>query len=441
MAAAAAVLLGYAAFCGAIAWRGARRRPPAATRDEGAPLLVVHASQTGFAEELAQRTAAALGAAAVPVRLGALDTLDAGTLAATRRALFLVSTSGEGDAPDSAARFVRKVMRAEARLHGLEYGLLALGDRSYAHFCGFGRALDAWLRARGARPLFPRIEMDDGSEDALQRWQREIAALAEGAAEFRVAEQDTAAPWRLVEREALNPEGLGAPVFRLAFEPVRHAAHWHAGDIAVLEIHGAGDGLQRRDYSIASIPEDGRIDLLVRQVRRADGTLGRGSGLLTAQLQLGDQVALRLRANRGFRAPEEDRPMVLIGNGTGMAGLRAHLRARQRAGRRRNWLLFGERSRAQDFLCGAEIEAMLADGHLARLDLAVSREAPRRHVQDALRAAGDELRAWVAEGAVIMVCGSLEGMAPGVHAALQDILGAEALEALAAAGRYRRDVY
>jgi sulfite reductase (NADPH) flavoprotein alpha-component len=53
----------------------------------------------------------------------------------------------------------------------------------------------------------------------------------------------------------------------------------------------------------------------------------------------------------------------------------------------------------------------------------------------------DALRDWVARGAAIYVCGSLEGMAAGVDDALAQVLGAGQLAALADAGRYRRDVY
>jgi len=53
----------------------------------------------------------------------------------------------------------------------------------------------------------------------------------------------------------------------------------------------------------------------------------------------------------------------------------------------------------------------------------------------------DVLRAWVADGAVIYICGSLNGMAAGVEAAITDILGAAALQDLIEQGRYRRDVY
>jgi len=48
---------------------------------------------------------------------------------------------------------------------------------------------------------------------------------------------------------------------------------------------------------------------------------------------------------------------------------------------------------------------------------------------------------WVADGAALYVCGSLEGMAGGVHAVLSDLLGAETLDELSATRRYCRDVY
>ncbi len=62
-------------------------------------------------------------------------------------------------------------------------------------------------------------------------------------------------------------------------------------------------------------------------------------------------------------------------------------------------------------------------------------------MQHVLAAREKQLRAWVADGAAIYVCGSLQGMAGGVHDALVAALGQEQLDQLDAAGRYRRDVY
>src|SRR5690606_38081067 len=111
-----------------------------------------------------------------------------------------------------------------------------------------------------------------------------------------------------------------------------------------------------REYSIASIASDGVLELIVRQERHADGHLGLGSGWLTEYLPLHGSVSLRLRRNSGFHLPQAPAPLVLIGNGTGLAGLRSLLKARIAAGERDNWLLFGERNRAHDFLCGDQLQ-------------------------------------------------------------------------------------
>src|SRR3546814_978865 len=94
------------------------------------------------------------------------------------------------------------------------------------------------------------------------------------------------------------------------------------------------------------------------------------------------------------------------------------------AGHQRNWLVFGERSAAHDGFHTGELQAWRENGSLQRLELVYSRDQPqRRYVQEALVEAAAEVRQWVAEGAAIYVCGSLRGMAPGVDAALERILG------------------
>ena len=84
----------------------------------------------------------------------------------------------------------------------------------------------------------------------------------------------------------------------------------------------------------------------------------------------------------------------------------------------------------------------LRAGELQHLDLAFSRDqAQKRYVQDLLREQHERLCAWLAEGAAIYVCGSLQGMAGGVDAALRKLLGDEVVDDLIEEGRYRRDVY
>jgi sulfite reductase (NADPH) flavoprotein alpha-component len=177
-------------------------------------------------------------------------------------------------------------------------------------------------------------------------------------------------------------------------------------------------------------------------MRAADGTLGLGSGWLTEHADVGAVIDVRVRRNESFHAPTDDRPVIFVGNGTGVAGLRALIKARMARGHMRNWLVFGERHAQADRLHVDELERWHDLGGIERLDLVWSRQSRgSRYVQDRLRAMADEVRRYIAEGASIYVCGSLAGMAPGVDAALRTILGEARVDELTATGRYRRDVY
>jgi sulfite reductase (NADPH) flavoprotein alpha-component len=436
-AAALAMLATYAGVCFATL-RGRR----AQTSGSGqADWLVVHASQTGTCEFLAERTRETLATGGLNVHVAGMDDIGEARLRAATRILFIVSTYGEGDAPDSGARFARMLATTEADLSHLHYGVLALGDSSYAQYCGFGRALDAALASRGAQALFARVEADRVAPAAIEAWQHHLSHLA-GTADA----PDWSAPdygqWRIAERRQLNPGSAGAPAFLLSLTPVGGALpHWEAGDLVQVSAPAAPD--YPREYSIASLPADGSVELLVRLHLHADGSVGAASGYLCNEAGDNDTVALRVREHKRFRAGDNaQRPMILIGNGTGIAGLRSHIKGRVAAGQTRTWLLFGERNAQHDYLFQGELAAWKRSGGLEQLDLAFSRDGGAlRYVQHVLAAHDKQLRTWVADGAAIYVCGSLQGMAGGVHDALVAALGQEQIDQLDAAGRYRRDVY
>lgn len=420
--------------------------PGAATSSDSSPTLIAFASQTGFAAELASRTAQSMQSAGTPVLLAALHEIDEQILRNTKSALFVVSTTGEGDAPDPAAAFVRDVLDSSIALKDLNYGVLALGDREYDNYCAFGHRVDQWLRHQGANALFDVVEVDNGDEAALRHWQHQLSVLC-NSPDLPDWEQPRYDRWQLISRRLMNPNSAGDACFHIELQPQSDATPWQAGDIAEIDPRNSTwnpgrETLPHREYSIASLPGDGAIHLLVRQMHRPGGEPGLGSGWLTAGAQIGDDIALRVRVNSNFHAPQADVPMILIGNGTGIAGLRALLKERIKAARHRNWLIFGERNAAHDRFYSEELQQWRAADQIERIDWVFSRDQPgRRYVQDRIRECADDIRRWVSEGAAIYVCGSLQGMAPGVDAALSDVLSAALLESLATGGRYRRDVY
>lgn len=435
-----------------------------------ARVLVAHGSQTGQAEQLAWRTAESLHLAGRGVRVCALNDVDAAALAGVDELYVITSTYGEGDPPDSAALFADHLEQAPdapglpARLPGLKHAVLALGDHEYEHFCGFGRRVDAWLRQQGATPLFERIEVDQMDETAIRGWFEHLSMHAGAAAmDGWQSEQLDVAGWRLADRRLLNPGSPGEGVYHLELEPVEGPLpEWAAGDLVhIAPPHGAVNEAgepdrQPRAYSIASVPEDGRLHLLVRLRRLADGRTGCVSGWLCLHAAIGERLTLGVRAHPAFRIGDNAwRRLLLVGNGTGMAGLRAHLRARDRLlppGHQPgqgadlavapSWLFFGERDPQIDLHHQDELQAWRDSGLLAGLDLAFSRDLSQpAYVQQRLAERASDIRDWVAQGAAIYVCGSLAGMAAAVDETLREVLGGDTLLALQREGRYRRDVY
>ena len=217
--------------------------------------------------------------------------------------------------------------------------------------------------------------------------------------------------------------------------------------------------LAPRLYSISSSPyaHSGEIHTTVAVVRYRSHSRERGgvcSTLLADRTSPGETLPVYVQPNKRFRLPTDaSAPIIMIGPGTGIAPFRAFLHQRRALGHSgRNWLFFGERSAATDFLYRDELEAMQADHHLTRLNLAFSRDQERKiYVQDRMLEQAPMFYQWLEQGASIYVCGDASRMAKDVDATLHTIVAQQAgLSAEAASEyvndlkdkhRYHRDVY
>ncbi|WP_225828581.1 bifunctional nitrate reductase/sulfite reductase flavoprotein subunit alpha [Streptomyces naphthomycinicus] len=217
--------------------------------------------------------------------------------------------------------------------------------------------------------------------------------------------------------------------------------------------------LQPRLYSISSSPlaHPGEVRLTVSVVRYTNDVGRDRKGVCSSYLaDCADDGPVQVFVQRSphFRPPADPAtPMIMVGPGTGVApfvGFLEDRRARGHTGA--NWLFFGEQRQATDFYYREDLEAHRASGHLARLDLAFSRDQRNKiYVQDRMRENGARLWQWLRDGAHFYVCGDAGRMAKDVDQALKDVVGAHGgmdheeasayVRRLSAEKRYVRDVY
>lgn len=217
--------------------------------------------------------------------------------------------------------------------------------------------------------------------------------------------------------------------------------------------------LTPRQYSISSSPlvspHEVQLTVAVVRYRGADGG-PRGGVASTYLADLPDctPVPVFLQRSPHFRPPQDPQtPMIMVGPGTGIAPFRGFLQERRALGHTGpNWLFFGDRHRAQNFYYQDDLQDMVDDGHLNRLDLAFSRDQAKRvYVQHKMLDYGADVWRWLEDGAHFYVCGDATRMAKDVDDALTEIIRTHAgmsadaardyKRELVAAKRYVRDVY
>ncbi len=217
--------------------------------------------------------------------------------------------------------------------------------------------------------------------------------------------------------------------------------------------------LQPREYSIASSPNTNPDEIHLTVAVERQHTIrgyreGAASTHLADRVRPGNTVPVYVKRNKNFKLPDDaDAPVIMVGPGTGVAPFRAFLEERGYGGAGGpSWLFFGDRHFRTDFLYQIEWQQRLKEGVLDRIDVAFSRDGPRKvYVQDRMRERGRELYEWLEAGAHLYVCGDAKRMAPDVHQTLIEIIQREGGRSAEEAGehvkelqrerRYQRDIY
>ena len=330
--------------------------------------------------------------------------------------------------------------------HDVDY---AAGDSLGVFATNDPVVVDAWLAATGVRGQ-QTVEVD-GVEQTMREAlisHYDICRVTSDLLRFIADNSRDAkalrAPKPKLDKWLVNRNGLD-----LVQEFAVHADPTEWQDVLVR--------LTPRSYSISSSPlvspREVHLTVGVVRYRGADG--GRRGGVCSTFLaDRATSARVFLQRSPHFRPPgDATTPMIMVGPGTGIAPFRGFLQERRALGHTgRNWLFFGDQHRDENFYYRDDLEDMVRDGLLNRLDLAFSRDQARRvYVQHKMLDYGRDVWRWLDDGGHFYVCGDASRMAKDVDAALTTIIethGGMSHERahdykreLVADKRYVRDVY
>lgn len=541
-------------------------------------LTVLYGSQTGNAKAVATQYAEQAKSKGFDVKLINMADYKPKNIKNETHIAILVSTHGEGDAPDDAVQLHEFLGSKKApKLNNLKYAVLGLGDSSYEFFCQTAKDFDERLAKLGATAMTSRVDCDVDYDQDVDTWSEAVnsvlkdeftassvvpmpgvtlpatnTAASESAAVYtkknpfsaeliesqkitgrdsikdirhiEISLEDSGIEYKpgdalgvwflndtaLVERllttlaidaseqvtikdetlsiadalkekleltqsyptfvhkyaqivanDALNELLADKAALReyLAERQIIDVVLEYPGTMTAQQLAESLRPLMPRLYSIASSQAevDEEVHLTVATVEFEQHGFthqGGASGFLGHRLEEGQEVKVYVESNQNFRLPENgDTPVIMIGPGTGIAPFRAFMQEREaQEAEGKNWLFFGNPNFTQDFLYQVEWQRFLKEGVLDKISLAFSRDQKDKvYVQHRILEEGEQVFAWLEQGAHIYVCGDANRMAKDVNDALVAVVekhgnksheeAEQYVNDLRRNKRYQKDVY
>ncbi len=426
-------------------------------------LTIIYVTETGNSKFIGLELSKALKEKSVNVKLKASNQYRFTDLEKEKNVVFIISTHGEGEMPEPGKKFWEFVKNEDLKLDNLHYLVIALGDTNYPLFCQAGKDLEKRLDQLSAKKKAPRIDFDLDFEDHLDTAKDKVfeafgASVSGGSGVVKKSFNKSNYEGEILTNIVLNDIGSVKETRHIEIGVDGDISYEPGDSIGILLTDKNGDKITPRLYSIASSVDEteGEVHLTVSVLKYKDKDGVEQKGLCSnylADLEPGSKVNFYVSKNRQFKLPDNDKDIIMVGPGTGIAPFRSFMAQRNfSAASGKNWLFFGECNFLKDFLYQTEWQDYLDSELLTNIDVAFSRDQKEKiYVQHKIKERGKELFNWLEKGAYFYVCGDKEKMSKDVEDSLLKVIeefgkkskkqAGEYLDKLKEEERYLLDVY
>jgi sulfite reductase (NADPH) flavoprotein alpha-component len=309
--------------------------------------------------------------------------------------IIFTSTYGLGTAPTNGNNF-ETLLQKYPQQQEIDFSIIGFGSKAYPDYCAYALELaDLLTKQTWAKQFLPIHTVNDKSTEEFAKWVKEwseksLIALATAPAVYN-EKIPNLKKFKVIAKTLVIDDNA---TFKIILKPLTKLK-FRSGDL--LAIYPAADH-RERFYSIAQV--NGKIQLIVKLYEG-----GFGSSYLY-NLKDGDYLKCRVMHNPNFHFPKKAKAVVMIANGTGIAPFLGMILENKKQVQIHLYAGFRFRNvltkNYQDF-ASAEINL----SRLSSFDIAYSREENAQYVMDLINDDAVKIVNSLANGGVIMICGSL----------------------------------
>ncbi|MCF4100371.1 PepSY domain-containing protein [Gillisia sp. M10.2A] len=375
-----------------------------ADKDEAEYIILV-GSETGKTFDFAYRFSKSLESHDKLVHLSSLN--EYSTYNNAKHIIIFTATYGDGDAPASATKFLKKFKQVEPK-NPVDCTVVGFGSMLYPNYCSYAEDIQKELKAHSSfKSIMELTKINEQSFEQFRGWANNWGAKNNIPVHLVLLDSDIISRKRTVKFKVLDISEVNIDnTFLLKLKPHKHTK-FKSGDLIGFTPPNAR---RERLYSIAKI--DGSILLSIKKHE-----FGKCSNYL-GLLKKGQIIDGTIEKNTKFHFPSKAPTVIMISNGTGIAPFLGMIQNNKNTSIHLFW---GGRS-AQSFnIYNSYAKDALTKKKIESFENAFSREGEQIYVQDLLLKNREFLVNAIENGAVIMICGSIN-MQNGVIKVIDNIL-------------------